>query len=126
MQAGVNSLSATPLTIDQVDEQITQEGADAGLVLFANEIRWRRPGTIRINYLTALVGYNALFGNANVLETTFAPPATETVGADTVTVMIPSVWPTSAAAAAWIVDVIGDTSIKLHEGGTNTAKPGRD
>ncbi len=126
VQAGVNSLSATPLTIDQVDEQITQEGADAGLVLFANEkFGGVDQEPIRINYLTALVGYNALLGNANVLETTFTPPATETVGADTVTVMIPSVWPTSAAAAAWIVDVIGDTSIKLHEGGTNTAKPGK-
>ncbi len=126
VQAGINSVSATPLTIDQVDEQIKLDGADAGLVLFANE-KFGGVGQepIRINYLTALVGYNALFGNADVLDTGFAPPITETVGGDTVSVMIPSVWPTASDAAAWIVDVVGDTSIKLHEGGSNTSKPGK-
>lgn len=126
VQAGVNSISATPMTIDQIDEQIKETGADEGLALFA-DTKYGGVGQdpIRINYLTALVGYNVLLGNANVLQTDYAPSAQETVGTDTVTVMIPSVWPTSASAAEWIIDVIGDTTIRLHEGADNTAKPGK-
>jgi len=116
------------LTLDQIDHQITsdEEIGRFGLELFAGQrYGGENQEPIRPNYLTAVVGYNILLGNAEVDNPGGSGETTEPVEGVAVEVLLPTFWPTAGDAAEWIVDVIGDSEYTLQQNTPIAASGGR-